>query len=677
MEKKEAKKKIEILKSELRRLNYQYFVLDKNEVEESVRDGLKRELIELETKFPELITPDSPTQRVGSVLSKRFAKVAHLTKKESLNDAFSVTELQDWEERIQKLVPEEKMDFVAELKIDGLNITLWYEAGVLVKALTRGNGEEGEDVTHTVKTIESIPLILNEKVNLEVSGEVYLSKQIFEEINLEQKLLGKDLFANPRNAAAGSVRQLDPLVAASRKLDAFFYAIGQNNVDWHAETQQNYLEKLRDLGLKINPYFKLLRSQEEVEEYCNYWEKKRNELPYEIDGIVFKVNSLAQQRRMGATAKAPRYAIAYKFPAEKTVTVVESITVQVGRTGALTPVAELKPVQVAGTTVSRATLHNEDELEKKDVRIGDHVVIHKAGDIIPEVVEVLVNLRTGNEKKFVFPEKCPACGGKIEKPEGEAITRCINDDCSAKKIENLIHFVSRKAFDIEGLADKVVILLLENSLINDAADIFDLTPEKLFSLPLFKEKRVENLINAINKARDIDLHRFIYALGIRHLGEQVSRDLASFFAEKLDFKKIELKDFLPVFENIKREELLTINGFGEKVVDSFLLWLEANSVFLEKLALKKIILNIPLASKQNDGAFSGKTVVITGSFSVSRDKIKEELLQRGAHVASAVSKNTDFLFCGEDAGSKLEKAQSLGVKVLEKEEIENFLREIT
>lgn len=665
MQFEEAKKRADSLKKEILRLNYQYFVLDNSEVDEAVRDGLKKELIGLEAKFPELITADSPTQRIGSILAKKFARVRHLTKKESLNDAFSYQEIEEWETRIKKMVDGEHLEFVAELKIDGLNVTLWYENGFLVKALTRGNGVEGEDVTHSVKTIESIPLKLNESVNLEVSGEIYMSKESFRAINQSQSAMGKDVFANPRNAAAGTVRQLDPEITAGRRLDVFFYSVGKNNVNWHADTQKTYLERLRSLGLKINPYFKLLNTEAEVINYCEYWEKERKNLPYEIDGIVFKVNDINQQRRMGATAKAPRYAIAYKFPAEQAVTTVLDITVQVGRTGALTPVAELQPVRVAGSTVSRATLHNEDELSRKDVRIGDHVIIQKAGDIIPEVVEVLKNLRTGEEKVFIFPKKCPICGHVVERPPGEAVARCLNKNCYAKKLEELIHFASKGALNIDGLGEKVVKLLVDENLVSEPADFFKLRPAELSLLPLFKEKRVQNLMAAVEAAKKPSLARFLYALGIRHLGEQAARDLENYIASVLkNGDQISVSELLMVLGNLTMEELLGIEGFGVKITNSLLDWLNENESVLKKLAEVGLALYLPALAADN--ILKGKTVVITGSFDdMGRDELKNLIIARGGKVSSAVSGSTDFLFAGENAGSKLEKARELGIVVLD------------
>ncbi|MBU2524431.1 NAD-dependent DNA ligase LigA [Patescibacteria group bacterium] len=704
MNKKEAKIQIEKLKSEILKRNYEYFVLDKSAVSEAVRDSLKKKLIELETQFPEFIAADSPTQRVGSALSKRFAKIKHLTAKMSLADAFSIDELSEWRDRLLRIIPGGKFEYVAELKIDGLNVTLWYEKGILVKAITRGNGTFGEDVTHTVKTIESIPLKLNEPVDLEVSGEIYLSKKSFENINSWQSKLGKELFANPRNAAAGTVRQLDPGVAAKRKLCAFFYSMGKNNLSLKLSNQAEFLKAMKDLGLKVNDYSERLKSIEDIALFCEKWAKKREKLPYEIDGIVFKVNDWAQQKKLGYTAKAPRYAIAYKFAAEQAVTKIEDIVVQVGRTGAITPVAHLTAVKVAGSTVARATLHNEDEILRKDVRIGDSVIIQKAGDIIPEVVEVLKDLRVGTEKKFVFPKKCPICGGEINKAEGEVVSRCLNKDCYAQQLERLIHFASRKGLDIEGLAVKIIKLLYDEGLVKSPADIFSLKYEDLLGLPMFKEKKAGNIIGAIAKSRVIPLEKFLFALGIRHLGEGASRDFAKYLArivgEKCEEVVLEIErpddsqisifeteaahrakgyrinDVLLVIEKMNLEDLGELQGFGDKIADSVLEWFkdEANLKLLADLDAQKVLLVLPEIS-QKAQVFEGKVFVLTGSLNdMTRDEAKKEIIDRGGKVSSSVSAKTDCLLAGENSGSKYDKAKKLGVEIIDEAGFRGILK---
>lgn len=669
----QAKKRIENLKAELKKLNYAYFVLNKTLVSESIRDSLKQELKELEIRFPQFVTSDSPTQRVGSVLSGKFKKIIHLTPKKSLDDVFKEEELHDWEERIMKYVKGEKPSYICELKIDGLNITIHYEKGKFVRALTRGNGVEGEDVTHTVKTIEAIPLELSEPIDLEVSGEVYISKKSFEKMNEEQKRLGQELFANPRNAAAGTVRQLDPKVTASRDLSAFFYELGKNNFPSELKTQEQILEMFQKLSLPVNREFRVFHDLLGIIHFFKNWHEKREKLPYEIDGVVVKVNEKHLQERMGFTAKTPRWAIAYKFPAAQVTTQVEDIIVQVGRTGALTPVAILKPVFVAGSLVSRATLHNRDELKKKDVRIGDTVILEKAGDVIPAVVKVLKNLRTGHEKVFIFPEKCPACGGDIEKPQGEAITRCKNSHCYAQKRESFFHFVGKKAFDIGGLGERVVTALMEAGMVGDPADFFILKEEDFLQLPLFKEKRAENLIASLKKAKKVPLTRFFFSLGIRHIGEGTSQDLAKFFLtharEKYEIRPTEI---FRVMCKISIEEFNALEGFGDIVAQSVYEFFhsEKNKRWLEKLSQAGVRIFSHVGEKK--GPFSGKKMVITGTLqSMSREQAKDLLKQAGGLAQSEVSTKTDFLICGENPGSKLDRAKELRVKVIKEEE---FLR---
>ncbi|MBP7898720.1 NAD-dependent DNA ligase LigA, partial [Candidatus Gracilibacteria bacterium] len=487
-DREDAKYRIEKLRKKINELNYKYFVLDESEVEESVRDSLKKELKDLEGHYPEFITSDSPTQRVGSALSGRFAKIPHISKKWSLQDVFNEQELRDWMERIEKYLPGQELSFIGELKIDGLNITLHYKSGQLEKAITRGDGEVGEDVTHTIRTIESIPLSLTEPVDLEVSGEVFMSKSAFERLNKEMAEHEEEPFANVRNAAAGTVRQLDPQVAASRDLQAYMYELGANTLAAQPDSQSETLKAFQRLGLRINPTYKILHTAEDIIKYRKSFEEKRDSLDYDIDGIVVKVDDKTLWSRLGFTAKAPRYAVAFKFPAVQSTSQILDIQVQVGRTGTLTPVAHLKPTEVAGVTVTRATLHNEDEIARKDIRIGDTVIIQRAGDVIPEVVSVLTDLRTGHEKLFHFPKACPICGSDVARKEGEVAYRCTNSECFAQKSERLFHFVSRDAMNLDGLGEKVIVQLLENELINDHSDFYYLTAEDLMSLPLFKEK---------------------------------------------------------------------------------------------------------------------------------------------------------------------------------------------
>lgn len=700
MDEKTARLRIEKLREKINDLNYKYFVLDESEVDESVRDSLKRELIDLETEFPKLITSDSPTQRVGSVLSGKFSTLKHLSPKKSLADVFSAEEIKGWEERIEKLT-NEPIEFVCELKIDGLNITIQYENGVLKRALTRGNGVEGEDVTHSVKTIESVPLRLTEEVDLEVSGEVYMPKKSFQKVNAEQEKKNLPGFANPRNAAAGSVRQLDPKIAAERHLDMFFYHVDKNSIAGSIKTQEQLLQTFKKLGLKVCEHYKKVKSIDEVIKFCEYWHKKRQELPFEIDGIVIKVNDFKQQELMGFTAKAPRFAIAYKFPAEKVSTQILDIILQVGRTGAITPVAVMKPILVAGSVVSRATLHNEDEINKKDVRIGDTVIIQKAGDVIPEVVEVLKDLRTGSENAFKFPKTCPVCDSPIVRLEGESAYRCTNENCYAIKKEGLGHFVSKKAFDIDGLGDKMAIQLIDEGLIQDPADIFRLKKEDLLTLDLFQDKRATNLINNIEKSRKISLDHFLFALGIRFLGEQGSYDLAKFlightkksdkqinrykrektqqsmFEDEQDSEETEefsILDLIETFKSLPLDQIVNIDGVGDKTGSVIYEWFndKNNQKYLEKLY--KVGVNLTIESLKSTGNLNGKSFVITGSLNtMTRDQAKDLIKQNGGKIHSSVTKDTTFLVVGENPGSKLKEAETHGVKTISEDEFKKLI----
>lgn len=675
MTKQEAEIKIAKLREKIKDLNYKYFVLDESEVDESVRDSLKKELRALESEYPEFITSDSPTQRVGSVLSGRFAKIQHVSKKWSLQDIFNETELQDWIERTERFIPNEKVDFIGELKIDGLNITLHYEKGALVRAITRGDGAMGEDVTHTVRTIETIPIELSEPIDLEVSGEVFLSKRAFEKINERLIAVGDEPFANPRNAAAGSVRQLDPAVAAGRELQAYMYELGANTLEVDPPTQTDTLKKFTELGLPVCPWNKRLNNAEEIMKFRTEVGEKRESIPYEIDGIVIKVDNKVLWSRLGFTAKAPRYAVAFKFAATQSTSQILDIQIQVGRTGALTPVAHLKPTEVAGVTVTRATLHNEDEIARKDIRIGDTVIIQRAGDVIPEVVEVLKDLRTGHEKLFHFPSKCPICESPVVRPEGEVAYRCTNHDCFAQKSERLFHFVARDAMNIDGLGEKVIIQLLENGIISSPDEIYTLTTDDLASLPLFKEKRTENILAAIEKSKRVTLDHFIFALGIRYLGEQGSAELADFILSKEGHPtQYSLTQLLHFLKSLTVEELNNLEGIGDKVATSLYAYFQnpANHHLIERLAHNGITLTIepPKATT----ALTNKSFVLTGTLeTMSRNEAKDKIKSLGGKVLSALTHDTDYLVVGADAGSKLKKANELGIKTLSEAEFTSML----
>jgi len=544
MNKKEVQKRIEKLRKEIDRYRYLYHVLDSPQVSDEIFDSLMRELRQLEEQYPELKAVDSPSQRIGGEPLDKFEKTRHKHKQWSLNDAFSFEEIKAWEEKIIRMLEKEgikeKLEYCCEVKIDGLKVVLTYEKGFFVRAATRGDGVIGENVTEQVRTIQSIPLRLNKDIDVIVMGEAWMRKKDLQRINKEREKKGEQLFANSRNAAAGSIRQLDPKITASRRLDSYIYDMDEIEGEFPA-TQTEELERLEKLGFKVNKNYKLCYSLEQIEALFRTWEPKRNKQEYGIDGLVVKVNSRKLQNILGYTGKSPRWAIAYKFIPEKVTTVVEDIKTQIGRTGALTPVAHLKPVRVAGSVVSRATLHNEDEIERLDIRIGDTVVIHKAGDVIPEVVEVLKNLRTGKEKKFHMPGHCPICGGPVKreklktgKKEGESAAHyCLNKKCFAVEKEKIIHFVSKKGFNIEGMGERIVEQLMNEGLVSDFSDIFELEKGDLEPLERFAEKSAGNLIEAVEKSKKITLPKFLFALGIRHVGEETAELLAKEFVKRI------------------------------------------------------------------------------------------------------------------------------------------------
>jgi DNA ligase (NAD+) len=673
MKLEDAKIKIEKLKAKIKDLNYKYFVLNQTEVDESVRDSLKKELIALEKEFPSLITPDSPTQRVGSVLSGKFNKIKHTTAKKSLSDVFSEEEILKWLEKIEKMLGKKDLEFLCELKIDGLNITVKYENGLFVRALTRGDGETGEEVTHNIKTIKSLPLKLDRPIDIELTGEVFLPKKSFEKLNKTQEKNGGSLFANPRNAAAGTVRQLDPKIASERDLDVFFYQIDRTQLDSKIKKQKEVLKEIKKLGFKTENHCFSAKNIQEVIDFCHSWIEKKNSLPYEIDGIVIKVQSLEKQKELGYTAKAPRYSVAYKFPAERVSTEILDVIYQVGRTGAITPVAVLKPALVAGSTVSRATLHNEDEIKKKDLLIGDTVIIQKAGDIIPEVVEAIKDLRTGKETKIKFLKNCPECDSKLVRKEGEAAYYCHNLNCPAVTLGRIEHFVSKKAFNIDGLGEKVVIQLLESEIIEDAADIFNMQWETVHSLDLFQAKRTNNLFKNIEKAKTIALNRFLYSLGIRYIGEQSSKDLSNNLELSAGDNILAL---INLFAQKTEEDLLKIEGVGEKMAQSILQWFgdDANIEFLNKLETFGVKLEITNKQTKTSSSLEGSIFVLTGTLEkYTRDEAKEIIERLGGRVSSSVSKKTSYVLAGESPGSKLAKAQKIGVKVISETEFEKLV----
>ncbi|WP_077296529.1 NAD-dependent DNA ligase LigA [Virgibacillus pantothenticus] len=655
MDKQQAQTKINQLTEALNQYNYEYHVLDKPSVEDAIYDQKMQELRKLEEAYPEFKYPDSPTQRVGGEPLEGFQKVEHRIPMLSLANAFNEQDIRDFVRRASQGT-EEPISFVCELKIDGLAVSLTYEDGKFVRGATRGDGTTGEDITSNLRTIRSIPLTIREKETLEIRGEAFMPHKSFLALNEERKANGEEPFANPRNAAAGSLRQLDPKIAAKRNLDIYLYGVGEwanSNLTKHSER----LERLKELGLKTNPEWRKCHSVEEVMEYVEYWTKERPHLHYEIDGIVIKVDDLRQQEELGYTAKSPRWAIAYKFPAEEAITKLIDIELSVGRTGVITPTAILNPVKVAGTTVQRASLHNEDLIREQDIRIGDTVVIKKAGDIIPKVVRAMVEERTGEEKEFHMPKDCPACGSELVRLEEEVALRCINPNCPAQLKEGLIHFVSRNAMNIDGLGEKVIAQLFQADLVKTIADIYRLEKAELLELERMGEKSVTNLLEAIEASKANSLERLLFGLGIRFVGAKAAKTLAMEFGtmEKL--------------QQATYDDLLAINEIGEKMADSIVQYFQEQQVIELLDELRALGVNMTyLGAKPSEAAktslFNGKTVVLTGKMDIyTRTEAKELIESLGGNVTGSVSKKTDLVIAGEDAGSKLEKAEKIGIDV--------------
>ena len=662
MDLQNAEKKIKELRSLLNQYGYEYYVLDSPSISDAEYDRMYHELVQLEKEHPELVTPDSPTQRVGGQVLEMFNKVQHESPMLSLGNAFSEADLRDFDRRVRQAVGD-TITYVCELKIDGLAISLKYENGLFVQGATRGDGETGEDITANLKTIRSIPLHLKEPVTLEVRGEAYMPKRSFEKLNQQKEENGEEPFANPRNAAAGSLRQLDPKIAASRHLDIFLYALA-NVENIGVESHSGSLDWLDQLGFKTNKERRKCAAIEEVISFIEEWSEKRPHLPYEIDGIVVKVDSLAQQDELGTTAKSPRWAIANKFPAEEVVTTLLDIELNVGRTGVVTPTAILTPVKVAGSTVQRASLHNEDLIREKDIRIGDQVVIKKAGDIIPEVVNVVLESRTGEEKEFRMPEHCPECESELVRLEDEVALRCINPKCPAQIREGLIHFVSRTAMNIDGLGEKVVSQLFAEQLIKDVADLYTLTRDQLLTLERMGEKSVSNLLAAIEASKENSLEKLIFGIGIRHVGAKAAKILAMEF------------EHMDRLAEANLEELTAINEIGEKMADSLVTFFEQEEASELIQKLKDVGVNMtytgprPVQVSQTDSIFAGKTIVLTGKLSIlARNEAKEKIELLGGKVTGSVSKKTDLVIAGEDAGSKLTKAEELGIMVWNEERL--------
>ncbi|NHC40311.1 NAD-dependent DNA ligase LigA [Bacillus sp. MM2020_1] len=658
-----AEKRILEISSRLNHYGYEYYVLDKPTVPDAEYDKLMQELLALEEKFPQLKTADTPSLRVGGSVLDLFEKVEHRTPMLSLGNAFNEQDLRDFDRRIRQAVGED-ISYVCELKIDGLAVSLRYEEGLFAQGATRGDGTIGEDITANVKTIKSVPLRLRETVSLEVRGEAYMPKRSFEALNQTREERGEELFANPRNAAAGSLRQLDPKIAASRRLDVFLYGIGNISENSGIDSHSEGLDYLDRLGFKTNQERSKCASIEEVIEYVNSWVEKRPHLPYEIDGIVIKVDSYAHQAALGTTAKSPRWAIAYKFPAEEVVTTLLDIELSVGRTGVITPTAILEPVKVAGTTVQRASLHNEDLIREKDIKLGDKVVVKKAGDIIPEVVNVLADQRTGEEVEFHMPTHCPECESELVRLEGEVALRCINPKCPAQLREGLIHFVSRVAMNIEGLGEKVISQLFAEKLIADVADIYKLTREQLLALERMGEKSATNLIQAIEISKDNSLEKLLFGLGIRHVGAKAAKTLSQQFGS------------MDQLAQASKEDLLSINEIGDKMAESIVAYFEKEEAveLINELVAAGVNMEYkgtrPVNAEESDSIFAGKTVVLTGKLErLSRNEAKDKIEALGGNVAGSVSKKTHLVIAGEEAGSKLTKAQELGIEVWDEEKL--------
>lgn len=666
----EIEQKAARLREQLRKAGYAYYVLDDPIMEDGVYDRLYRQLQDLEVEYPQLITQDSPTQRVGDKPAAKFTSIKHNIALYSLENAFNLEELEKWERRWQRQlenIPE--FNYVCELKIDGNAIALTYENGILVRGATRGDGVTGEEITQNIKTIRTVPLKLNldnPPSRVEVRGEAFLPIDVFEAINLERSKSGEALFANPRNATAGTLRQLDPKIVARRKLNFFAYTL-HLDAEKTVNSQWESLEKLQHLGFLVNPNRKLCRSLAEVEEYFQQWDTGRKTLPYMTDGVVVKLNDYQLQQQLGFTQKFPRWAIALKYPAEETPTVVKDIIVNVGRTGAVTPMAVMQPVQLAGTTVQRATLHNSDRVKELDIRVGDTVIIRKAGEIIPEVVRVLPDLRPGDTVPYQMPHSCPECGSTLVRPENEAVTRCINISCPAILRGSIIHWASRNALDIRGLGERIAILLIENNLVASVADLYSLTVEQVASLERMGTKSAQKLVDAIAESKKQTYDRVLYGLGIRYVGSVNAKILADNFTSIEELSQAS-------FESIE-----AVYGIGEEIAQSVFEWVRvpANQILIQQLQAAGLQFSRSTSDNDNksERILASKTFVITGTLpSLKRDEALKLIEQAGGKVTGSISKKTDYLLLGENAGSKLAKAEKLGIPQLSEAELLDLLK---
>ncbi|PAF39531.1 DNA ligase (NAD(+)) LigA [Terribacillus saccharophilus] len=668
MNKEEAILELADLRKKLNQYNYDYHVLDNPQVSDYEYDQTLKRLLDIEGEFPDLVTNDSPSQRVGATPLEAFNKVEHRVPMLSLGNAFNEEDLRSFDKRVRNGLETDDYSYICELKIDGLAVSLRYENGEFVQGATRGDGTTGEDITQNLRTIRSIPLRIDLEEAIEVRGEAFMPQKSFAALNAQKEENGEAPFANPRNAAAGSLRQLDPKIAASRNLDVFLYGSGQwetNNLDSHS----GLLDYLEQLGFKTNKERRRCQTIEEVLAYVEEWSAKRRELSYEIDGIVIKVDKREQQDELGFTARTPRWAIAYKFPAEEVTTKLNNIELNVGRTGVITPTALLDPVRVAGTTVQRATLHNEDLIREKDIRIGDTVVIKKAGDIIPEVVRVVTEARTGDEKEFHMPEHCPECGSETVRLEEEVALRCINPNCPAQLVEGLIHFVSRNAMNIDGLGEKVIIQLYRAELVHTIDDLYKLDRDALLDLERMGEKSADNLLKSIEASKDNSLERLLFGLGVRFVGAKAAKTLAQAF-ETIDR-----------LQQATVEELVAIDEIGEKMADSIYQHFQEDKVTQLIEELKAVGVNMTYKGIKpqevtSDSIFSGKTIVLTGKMeALTRPEAKEKIEALGGIVTGSVSKKTDLLIAGEDAGSKYDKAEKLGIEIWDEARLIETLQE--
>jgi DNA ligase (NAD+) len=669
---KDVEKKIEALRDKIRHHEYRYYVLDDPEITDAEFDRLLNQLKKLESEHPGLITSDSPTQRVGGKPREGFVKVRHSSAMLSLDNTYNQEDLRNWERRVHELSGRNDVGYVCELKLDGMSLALRYEDGKLVRGITRGDGSEGEDVTLNVRTVRSIPLsIAKEKLrkaaipaDFEVRGELLMPLAAFRRMNEEREQKGLSPFANPRNATAGTVRQLEPSVTAERRLDYFAYALLQNGSTYfnrHSEA----MDALEAAGFKVNTRRKLAKNFEEVWVFIQQWEDKRDSLPYEIDGIVVKVDRTALQEELGYTGKAPRWAIAYKYAARAAITKIEDIIVQVGRTGKLTPVAALKPVPIGGTTVSRATLHNQDEIERLGVKIGDWVEVERGGDVIPKVTRVVEDkAHPRGHKSFHMPEKCPECGTKVVRTEGEVDHRCVNANCPAKLRETILHFASRHVMNIEGMGDALVNQLTDRGLVKNVADIYKLTKADLLALERMGDKSAQNVLDEIEASKKLPLERVIFGLGIRFVGERTAQFLAEHFGS------------MDALLNAGEEELQQVNEVGPRIARSIVEFFQEpkNRALIGQL--ERLGLTLVGERKQRGTRLAGKTFVLTGTLAhFTRDQAKKMIEDAGGRVASSVSRKTDYVVAGADAGSKLDKAKDLGVNVISEKEMEDLVRE--